>query len=366
MTLMQRHKAASRAFTLLEVVLAVALSAVVVYLVAGAIEFHLRQLTVRRTQIEEAQLAREVLRRIADDLRAVVIDRPIDFSSVGEMLDMSADGEGSAGAAGDDELGSSSVESTAESEIVESSLLPETPGVYGNAYELQIDISRIPRYEEYAMLDPVGNLSELRTLSDVKTVSYFLLNPNGAGTGMNSGLQSPVGSQGMGFGAGASTGTSRLGSSFQNGPMSDFAMIGLPPDQPLQGLGRRSLDRSAARYALQNAGYSQVDQQTQLFAPEVTFIQFRYFDGLQWLSEWNSDVFGGIPLAVEIAIALQPSTDRNADGSRSDTQSTSTQTLWQFDPQHVYRLVVYLPAAEPIDTTTSLGGDASDGSEELP
>ena len=74
-------------FTLLEVILAVALTAILMAIIAGAIDFHMRQLTVRRTQIEEAQLARAVLRRIADDLRAVVVYRPVDFSSVEAMND---------------------------------------------------------------------------------------------------------------------------------------------------------------------------------------------------------------------------------------------------------------------------------------
>ncbi len=58
-----------KAFSLLEVILAIALSVVIVYLVFGGIDFHLRQLTVRKTGIEEAQLARAILRKISDDLR---------------------------------------------------------------------------------------------------------------------------------------------------------------------------------------------------------------------------------------------------------------------------------------------------------
>ena len=56
----------TRGFSLLEVILAVALTAIIAVLVVSAMDFHLRQLTVRRTRIEEAQIARAVLRRIAD------------------------------------------------------------------------------------------------------------------------------------------------------------------------------------------------------------------------------------------------------------------------------------------------------------
>ena len=80
-----------RGFSLLEVILAVALTAVVVAMVAAAIDFHLGQLTVRRAKIEEAQLARAVLRRIADDLRGAIVYRPIDFSSA-QALTQGLDG----------------------------------------------------------------------------------------------------------------------------------------------------------------------------------------------------------------------------------------------------------------------------------
>ena len=47
-----------RGFTLLEVILAVSLTAIIATMIATAIDYHLRQLTARRTQIREAQLAR--------------------------------------------------------------------------------------------------------------------------------------------------------------------------------------------------------------------------------------------------------------------------------------------------------------------
>ena len=92
--LMRTHRSG---FSLLEVILAVALSAIVMTIVAGGVEFHLRQLTTRKTRIEDAQLARAVLRRIADDLRAVVVDRPIDMSVLEALMNSSSDSDGDAG-----------------------------------------------------------------------------------------------------------------------------------------------------------------------------------------------------------------------------------------------------------------------------
>ena len=339
-----------QAFSLLEVVLAMALSAIVVYLVAGAIEFHFRQLTVRKTRIEEAQLARAVLRRIADDLRAVVVDRPIDFSSVEQLAKLSEAGSAgqSQGSADSEEADDSE---SAASQIVNSSLLPTTPGVYGNAYELQVDISRIPRYEEYAVVEQYNDLQGMRLLSDVKTVSYFLLGQSGLGA-------SSLSTTSLSSSSRSASSFSSLNGQSANNNSTNYAMLGLPPGQPLQGLGRRIVDRSATRYALNNADFSFLDQQTELFAPEVTFIQFRYFDGLQWLNEWDTEQLGGIPLAVEIVLAVQPREEATRDGLLRQSPASSQESVWQLDPNHVYRLVVNLPAAELIDTTAATEDEA--------
>jgi hypothetical protein len=218
------------------------------------------------------------------------------------------------------------------------------PGVYGNMYELQVDISRVPRYEEYAVIQADVNLQALRLLSDVKTVSYFLLGQTG----------SPAGGLGM------------AGMGIPTDPTSaNYTMPGLPPGQPLRGLGRRVVDRAATRYAMNSAGNSFLDQQIELIAPEVMLIQFRYFDGLQWLSEWDSQQFGGLPMAVEIMLVLQ-SSEEAAESDSLLTGLSFDETASQLDPNHVYRLVVHLPAAELIDMTastdTTTTGTAQSGS----
>ena len=55
-----------------------------------AIDLHLRSLDARRTQLEESQLARSVLRIIADDVRGVVQSYQQDVSSVEAMIQQAA------------------------------------------------------------------------------------------------------------------------------------------------------------------------------------------------------------------------------------------------------------------------------------
>ncbi len=329
---MSTRAGSKRGFSLLEIVLALALTAVVVSLVAGAIEFHLRQLTLRKAHLEQSQLARGILRQIADDLRAVVVDRTVDFGTAATLPAAAAAGSGNAGSgsgsgAGDPSGGSSGGSADTESvasDLVGATLLPETPGIYGNAYELQIDVSRIPRFEEYMTgVDP-ANAATPSVLSDIKTISYFMIGNGLGGTGS-------IPSSGSGF--------------------NDLEMTGMPPGQLTQGLGRRSVDRAVARFSTQNADLSVFQNQVELLAPEVLLIQFRYFDGMQWLEVWDTEDLGGIPLAVEITLVLSPNDERQ----QNELIGQASLSQFQYDPELSYRLVVYLPASEPIESTDDQG-----------
>lgn len=330
-------------FSLIEVILALGLMAMIVYIVAGGIDFHLRQLTVRKTRIEEVQLARAVLRRIADDLRGVVVMRTTDFSSVGGLADA-----GAALLSDDPALADAATAASTEvTSLADTTTMPTTPGVYGNAFELQVDVSRIPRYEEYLLAGgmasggaTVGGMSGMPTLlSDVKTVTYFLINNASLGSAM----------------------------AFDPTANGDWQTNGLPVGLTPQGLVRRVTDRAVARYASQTADMTGMNQQIELFAPEVIALQFRYFDGTQWLSDWDTESLGSVPTAVEISIVLD-SAVTDAEAAAED----ATVSLFEVvDPQQIHRLVVYLPVSEPIDSTgttssssagTSTGSNASGSS----
>jgi hypothetical protein len=327
----RRHNRRS-AFTLFEIVIAVALTGIVMVLIGGAIDFHLRQLTVRRTRIEEAQLARAVLRRIADDLRAIVVLPPSDSAMHQSSIDAgsSTSGEttgsatgptgGSTGgptsgssiggaiggsSAGRNTTGQSSATgsgapSTGTSDDMASLVPPpSTPGLFGSQFQLQIDISRIPRYEEYQLMADFADPTQIGSLSEMKNVTYFVFGTPGAG------------------------GTAG----------------------PLSGLVRRVVSRAAARWAIENGSYELLDENSELIAPEISAIQFAYFDGFQWYSEWDSELMGGIPMAVEIILSVQndPNLPASIDDLRNQLASGGA----------VYRMVVRLPAAELIESQTT-------------
>ncbi|MDG2380801.1 MAG: prepilin-type N-terminal cleavage/methylation domain-containing protein [Pirellulaceae bacterium] len=316
-----RHKPG---FTLLEVVLAVALTAIIATMIASAIDYHLRQLTVRRTQIEEAQIARAVLKQIADDLRGTVVYRPADFSTVEQLSDTFEGAEALlAGEETIDEMeADEELDSTADSDLSSSSIAASVPGLFGNESQLQIDVSRIPRPEEYSLLTEFGDPSEIITLGDVKTISYFTVSDPQQFAGSN------------------------LGQNF--GVATDEAA-------PSTGLARRIIDRAESRWASENGLGALIDQNMDVFAPEITAIQFAYFDGLEWSTEWDSEQRGGIPVAVEITLVILPA-DKRQFKTRVEMQST----MAQLTTEDVYRLVVHLPSSDPEELAEFAAGETED------
>src|SRR3954468_8310980 len=79
-------KTSRTAFTLFELILAVALSAILLTLVGTAINLYLMRIDADRTRVEEAQLARSVLSMIADDIRAASIYKPQDATQPAALM----------------------------------------------------------------------------------------------------------------------------------------------------------------------------------------------------------------------------------------------------------------------------------------
>jgi hypothetical protein len=360
-----RRPRTKAAFTLLEVILAVALTAVIMVLIASAVDMHLRQLTTRRSGVEEAQLARAILRRIADDLRAVVVSRSSDEDLLGSMDELMAGDEMGM----EEEAMSFDSDVSAADELTDAGMLPEKLGIYGSAYELHIDVSRVPRYEEYELAMELGDYLSAGSLGDVKTVSYFLL---GGPTGTYGSLYgSTYGGSSLGAGSAAYRGTAAYGtSSLGAGGIgglgygaSGFGASGSnwqngSTTENLTGLARRVIDRSTIRFAQENGAWQWLDQQAELFAPEVVALEFAYFDGTQWLMEWDTELNGGLPVAVEILLVVSSADDPQI--TATPLTGTGIQSM-QVGTEHLYRLVVQMPTADPVTDQLMTGGTLDTG-----
>ena len=283
----QRRSSMRRGLTLMELLISLVMTGVILVLVSTAMDLQMRSLAERRNYAEEAQLARSVLRRIADDLRSAVQYSSVDVEAGLEGLDASSligglagGGMGDLGGLADALLGGMSGDLTNPTENLSSSVEPPPiPGLYGNQYELQVDISRLPRVEEYHALfyrdDP---LALVDIPSDVKTVTYFVRS----------------GEQQLAL--------------HSDSLFEDEVMTG--------GLMRRHLDRAVTHFAASVGNLDGLIKKEQLLAPEVVGVEFKYFDGIspEWLLEWDTDLMQGLPVAVSITLFIRSERPQQSSG----------------------------------------------------
>jgi type II secretory pathway component PulJ len=303
-------------FTLLETLLSIALASLVIYLVSMAIDLHLRVLDRRRHQVEEAQLARAVLRQMADDLQSVVYPVSTDAAQAASASSSQTSASSGQTSASSGQTSTSSGQSSGSSGQTSASsgqtlsLIPSKPGLYGDQYQIQVDVSRLPRRDEYVVWQDSDEGNLLDAVSDVKSVAYYLqADESGTSASAASGSRS--------------------------------------------GLFRRVLDRAATKWAMENGNYEGLHDRAQLLAPEVIGLEFRYFDGLTWYEQWDSETYGSLPIAVEIAVALAPSASDGAELQAADVAGSAADI---FQGDRGYRLLVRLPTADVSTTGQSATG----------
>jgi len=358
------------AFTLFELILAIALSAALLALIGMAINLYLKRVDISRTRVEEAQLARSILTMIADDLRAAAIYQPQDTSSIAQLMAASspfdvdsidAERSGSSGGSGgtggsgstsgslgtnSGSLGSSSAASGSSSSSSGSSgssqqnaVEEEMPlGVSGMVADLYVDVQRLPRGDELFStftgytnapaaisngITPTAMGAQSAMLprpSDLKTVRYFV----------------------------------REGARSVNGVVA----TPLSPEAQAQagGLVRQEIPR-AARLMAEEMSNSDILQSGQvLIAPEVVHIEFTYYDGEQTTNLWDMAELQQLPLAVEVRIWLASSEALTLAGGTTYDMNDLMSTARE------YRQTVFLPMAELSRSGASAAASSSSGS----
>jgi len=75
------------------------------------------------------------------------------------------------------------------------------------------------------------------------------------------------------------------------------------PGAATLGLARLEGDHLAIGYAMQQS--ASIAATAPVIAPEVALITFRYFDGTQWLTSWDSSFMQALPRAVECTITVR-------------------------------------------------------------
>jgi len=301
-------KARRSAFSLIELVLALALSTIVIGAIGYATYFYMLTLTRQQADLERKQVARAVMMMLQNDLRGAIQYKPQDYSGLENLFATQAlaagafealdpEGNGESGNLTELETGSNT-ESMSPPSTGESGSSLEVPAVgrptlIGNANALVIDVSRLPRIDEYNPL--VAGAKELTQLpSDVKAVCYF---------------QS------------------------DQPPERDDDLLGDAAQQG--GLYRRQIDRAVATFAGDSGLVISPDAYCKLVAPEIVSIGFRYWDGENWQTEWDSSEAGGFPTAIEVTLQIDP------------YRVSDPELAGNLDEMDRYRTVIHLPVAEP-------------------
>ena len=245
-------------FTLIEVLLAMALLLVVLTGVYAGLETFRRVTTMGREQTAEQQLARAIRVRLLTDLRSLRFAEPEAAAD-----ETPADETEGADASSSSSSSSSSSESGGAA-AAEPLPVPEV-GIVGNAETLTIYTALPGRGMDYSA--GVAGTPAAR-VSDLRTVTWFLA------------------------GRGGSVATAVAG---RDGT----------------GLARSEGDTAAIAAAESTGDLPGLAAAAVLLAPEVTGLQFRYFDGAGWVDSWDSALSGALPRAVEATLEI------DLDGSPS-------------------------------------------------
>jgi prepilin-type N-terminal cleavage/methylation domain-containing protein len=353
-------------FTLFEVILAIALAAVLLTLVGTAINLYLVQVDSGRTRVEEAQLARSILSMIADDIHATSVYKPQDTSGIAALMVKSAafdpdsidqPGLGKAAAissvaggttslskiAALSATGASGASGSASSSSSADGTDTDTTLPLGinssDTGELYVDATRLPRQEEIFgtttgytnAQSPTANSGSTTGTSsggalatDLKTVHYFVRPGDAVETG--------------------SASVTSLDPAAQ-------ARIG--------GLVRQEIPRAMRNFAEKNGGSGVLDSNQVLLAPEVVRVEFRFYDGSNIADTWDMKELKTLPVAVEVCIWLR------SPNATNEPVTTNYDTATLSDTTHEYRQVVYVPMAQVANasqTSTSTDSSTTDSS----
>lgn len=283
-------------FTLLELLLAVGLTSILMISLFSALNISFELQLDSHEEITRQQIARSLLRQMTRDIQSVVfvkkmlLDEEEEEDSETTVLDGNAYGE-----------------SAVDPETV---MTAYTNGLVGSASELQLFVSHPDRNLSYVIAQDLTSVTE-RT-SDLLIVRYLMAD-RGAG-----GLAAAI--------------ADREASASESGPV---------------GLVRISGDLFGLSAAVEtNEEYPQLAA-AKLQAREVSGIQYRYFDGINWQEQWDSTALNEMPKAIEIVLTLR---DEQTSGAAFENEEADPYAL----PETTHRMVVPIPVAEPFVSETAL------------
>ena len=254
-------------FSLIEVLIALALTVLLLSAVYAAVGLHLRYQVAGRDQIARAQLMRALIHKVEFDLGGIAFQLEEEEST------------------DDSDSTTSSATTSTSLTALSTESTPQPFGLVGTSEIMHLCVSKPIRELTYDSLYS-GSAVTGRT-TELATVTWGIapVNPDL--------LIDPT------------------------EPAHDNKVSSRLDRRPLTGLGRRTLDF----YAF-DAATDELDE-VDLMAPEITQVKFQYFDGVGWADSWDSRTAGALPRAVLVTFGFwQPpgENDRLSDGTVYDVE----------------------------------------------
>ncbi len=334
-----------RAFTLMEIVLAIGLTSVVMYLLMTAIELYMIRVDSSRGRVESAQLARTILDQMAADIAAMRLDPPaaagggagrgqqsggqqagggqIAGGNQGGQALSGAQGQ-QGGAGGTSGLGGGGVSASGSGGSTGSTggsaTAPVTThGIFGTAEELRIDRAAPPNWGRASrQVEP----TEPTSVIDLPRSVRYYVNDGTAQSAQEYAQQ--------GVNVEEETAASISGLYRELIPTAALSDDADPLASPASREGAR----------------------VELLAPEVVKLELHYFDGEQLVDEWDVVEDAGLPAGVEILLTIHepdygPSDEADQPRSLSGPQYDEKDLV-------VYRRFVRIPKVTPPQPATAL------------
>lgn len=302
-----------KGLSLVEILISLALSMLLLSSVYTALNLYFQQSNSGQEEIEKNQLARVLLQRIELDLRSV------SYRETSATAETDNTGTGTAGTQSSSQTAATSSTGTTTDTTTTTETTVKSPedafsgsdsGLFGDSQTLVLHVSR-PNKEIGSLQQLNAQMQGTRT-SDLKTVAFFVA---GVGTG---GLQAMAAAQ--------------FATQTSSGKIST------------RGLARMEGERLALQLADKSGSVGSLLGRTQMLAPEVSRILFRYYDGSIWQTQWDSASYGGLPRAVEVTLELTFEAKTEGQGRYKKTKQ---------EPPRTFRTVVPLPLSKPILKSSS-------------
>lgn len=360
---LQPWRSSRRAFSLIELVIALALSVVLISAIYAAISLHWKYETLGRERINRSQLSLAIIRKLSEDVGCVMFSVP---KATTEDEDSSASSSTSTASSssttttatqssstpqiaqstpvagtGTTTTSSSSGTSTASSSTTGSGssssstqsgtpavVTPTSLGITGTSDYVQLDVNLAQVQDFIIPVDTTGSATTSTTVSqtsDLVRVTWMLITPklsDPQATGIASLVHNPALARYV---------EDRLQESLPEGTASSTNTNSSSAIASTSSTSTTSSANSAA------TSLPEIPD-TSVLAREVVSLQFRYYDGYAWVTDWNSSEMGRLPRAIEVTMGFL------SQDPKYSKLSTSSGMI----PVTTIKHVIQVPASTPV------------------